>query len=122
MRGDEGAFALTAHEEVFGRELIDGLAHRALAHAKARGQFDLARDRFARLPLALLQTLQYQPLDLLVQRAECRRGGCSCSRRGGVGGVGQRGHGWRWSKAGRCARDHAALEQYKYAFAQSYLI
>ena len=73
MRGDEGALALAAHHQVFGREFVDRLAHRALAHAEARGQLDLARDRLARLPFAGLQALQDQRLDLLVERAERRR-------------------------------------------------
>ena len=45
VRGDEGALALAAHQQVLGRQLVDRLAHRALAHLEARGQLDLARDR-----------------------------------------------------------------------------
>jgi hypothetical protein len=70
MRGDEGPLALAAHHEIFGGEFVDRLAHRALAHAIARGQVHLAGDGFAGLPLAGLQALQDQALDLLVQRAE----------------------------------------------------
>ena len=55
MGGDEGALALAAHQQVLGGELVDRLAHRALADLEARGEFDLARDRLAGLPLAGLQ-------------------------------------------------------------------
>jgi hypothetical protein len=75
MRRDEGALALAAHHEVLGREFVDRLAHRALAHAEARGKVHLARDGLARLPLARLQALQDQGLDLLVERTEGRRRG-----------------------------------------------
>jgi hypothetical protein len=71
--GHEGALALAAHDQVLGRELVDGLAHRALADLVAAGQLDFAGDQFARLPLAGLQALRDQRLDLLVQRGE--RGG-----------------------------------------------
>ena len=70
MRGHEGALALAAHHEIFGRQIVDGLAYRALAHSKARSQLHLARDGLTGLPLALLKALQNQSLDLLVQRAE----------------------------------------------------
>jgi hypothetical protein len=39
VRGHEGALALAAHQQVLGGQLVDGLAHRALADAEARGQF-----------------------------------------------------------------------------------
>src|SRR5690606_7767075 len=68
MGGDESAAPLSADHEVVGREFVDRLAHRALAHAIAAGQFHLARDRFARLPLARLQALRQQPLDLNIER------------------------------------------------------
>jgi hypothetical protein len=42
MRGDEGALALAAHQQVLGRQFVDRLAHRALADAKARGEVHLA--------------------------------------------------------------------------------
>ena len=73
MGGHERAFALPPHEQVLGRQFVNGLAHRALADAVAGGQFHLTRDGFAWLPLAGLQALQDQLLDLLVQGAE-RRG------------------------------------------------
>ena len=81
--GDEGALALAAHDEVFVRQGIDGLAHRALAHLVASGQLGLARDHFARPPFAGLQAAGDQRLDLLVQRAERRTfGGRVDSSRG----------------------------------------
>ena len=52
------ALALAARDQVLGRQLVDGLAHRALAHAKACGQLDLARNGLAGLPLAMLQAVQ----------------------------------------------------------------
>jgi hypothetical protein len=75
MGGDEGALALAAHQQVLGRQLVDRLAHRALADLEARGQFGLARDRLAGAPQAGLQLARHQRLDLPVQRAERRRGG-----------------------------------------------
>src|SRR3989344_1908339 len=63
MGGHKGALALAPHHEVFGRQLVNGLAHRALTHAKACSQLHLAGDGFARFPLALLQTLQDEPFD-----------------------------------------------------------
>jgi hypothetical protein len=89
----EGALALAAHHQVLGRQFVDGLAHRALADAEARGQLHLAGDGLARLPFAGLQALQDQLLDLLVQRTERGRGRRRVGRDdrvdGGVGG----GHG-----------------------------
>ncbi len=73
MGGHVGALALPAHHQVFRRQFVDGLAHGALADAKARRQVHLAGNGFARLPFAGLQALQDQRLDLLVQRAERRR-------------------------------------------------
>jgi hypothetical protein len=35
MGGHEGALALAAHHQVFGRQFVDGLAHRALADLEA---------------------------------------------------------------------------------------
>lgn len=72
MGGHKGAFALAAQQQIFGGQLVDGLAHRTLAHAVARGQLHLAGDHLARFPGARLQALQDQTLDLLVQRAESR--------------------------------------------------
>ena len=83
MRAHNRALALAARDQVPGRQLVDGLAHRALAHAKACGQLDLARNGLAGLPLAMLQAVQYQPLDLLVQRAEGRRDRCRAATCGG---------------------------------------
>lgn len=68
--GDEGALALAAQQQVFGGQLIDRLAHRALAHLEAGGQIDFAGDEFAGLPFAAVQALDEQALDLAVQRTE----------------------------------------------------
>ena len=73
MGGDEGALALPAHEQVLVGERVDGLAHRALADAEARGELELARDHLARAPFAVLQAAREQRLDLPVERAEGRR-------------------------------------------------
>jgi hypothetical protein len=70
--GDKSAFALPAHHQVFGGQLVNRFAHRALADAKARGQVHLAGDHVPRLPLATLQALQDQYFDLLVERTEGR--------------------------------------------------
>jgi len=82
MGGDEGALALPSHQQVLGRQLVDRLAHRALAHLVAGGDVHFAGDRLAGLPLAGLQAARDQRLDLLVQRAERRPGRV----RGGVVG------------------------------------
>lgn len=55
---------------MFGGQLIDRLAHRALAHLEAGGQIDFAGDEFAGLPFAAVQALDEQALDLAVQRTE----------------------------------------------------
>src|SRR5262249_45171551 len=73
VRRDERPLALAAHEDVVERELVDRLAHGALAHAIALRELELRRDRLAGLPLARFQALREQPLDLLVERAERRR-------------------------------------------------
>ena len=75
VRGDEGALALAPHEQVLGGQFVDRLAHRALAHLEARGQFGLGRDRLAGLPVAALQATRDQRLHLLVQRAGGRGSG-----------------------------------------------
>jgi hypothetical protein len=55
--GDKGALALAAHQQVFGGQFVDGLAHRALADAEARGQVHFAGNGLAGLPFAGLQAL-----------------------------------------------------------------
>ena len=55
-----------------GREFVDGLAHRALAHLETRGEFDFAGDEFAGLPLAPFEAVHQQVPDLLVQRRKHR--------------------------------------------------
>ena len=87
MRRHEGALALSADQQVLGREFVDRLAHRALAHTEARGQLHLARNGLARTPFARLQALGDQGLDLLVERAERRTAGIG-ARRCGFGGRG----------------------------------
>jgi len=71
--GHEGAPTLAAHHQMLGGQLVDGLAHRPLADAKAPRQLDLTGDQIAGLPLTGLQALQNQRLDLLVQGAKCGR-------------------------------------------------
>src|SRR5690606_39818962 len=68
MGGDERAAPLSPDHQVLGRELVDRLADRALADSVTASQLHLARDRFARLPLARLQALRQQPLDLNIER------------------------------------------------------
>src|SRR5690606_41896151 len=55
---DEGAPPLPSYHQVVASELVDRLAHGALAHAIAAGEFDLAGDRLAGLPFARLQALR----------------------------------------------------------------
>ena len=75
VRGDERAFALPAHENMLGGELVDGLAHRPLAHAEARGELELRGDRLPGFHSPGHQALREQDADLLVERAEGRRRG-----------------------------------------------
>ena len=70
MRGDVGPLPLPADQQVVGRHRVDRLPDRALADAEAARQLAFARDRLARFPLARLQTLRDQGLDLQVERAE----------------------------------------------------
>jgi hypothetical protein len=87
MGGDEGPLALPAHQQVFRRQFVDRLADGALADLEARREFQFARDRLAGLPLALLQSLHEQRLDLLVERQEHRIARSFRGRRtGGIGG------------------------------------
>ena len=73
MRGNEGAFALAAHQHAIGSQRVQRLAHGALADLEALRQFGLARQRLAGLPLAGTEAARQQTLDLLVQRTERRR-------------------------------------------------
>ena len=75
MGGHKGALALLAHDQVLRRQFVNCLAHRALADLEASGQLDLAGNQFAGLPLACLQALRDERLDLLVQGRKRRRGG-----------------------------------------------
>ena len=70
MRGHKSALALTAHQQVFCGQFVDRFAHGALANLETAGQIDFAWNSRAGLPLAGLQALQHQHLDLLVERAE----------------------------------------------------
>ncbi len=70
VRRDERALALPAHDEVVGGQRVDRLAHRALRHAEARGELDLARDRLAGPPLARVEARSSSVLDLQVERLE----------------------------------------------------
>src|SRR5699024_3053140 len=62
----KGSLALAANQQVVSRQLIDGLAHRALAYLKTRGELVFAGYSLTWLPLALIQPLQQQGFDLLV--------------------------------------------------------
>jgi hypothetical protein len=70
VRCYECALALTPYQQVFGRQLVDRLAHSTLADLEAGRQFNFAGNDRAGLPFASLQALQDENLDLLVQRAE----------------------------------------------------
>jgi len=79
VRGHEGAAALAAHQQVFGRQFVDGLAHRALADAQRFGQRPLAGQGLVRRPFALRNALREQRAYLLVQRL--KTGLVRCHRR-----------------------------------------
>src|SRR3546814_17176002 len=79
VRGHKGALALPAQQKIFSGQLIDGLAHRTLADLKTSSQLEFAGYGFARLPVAPVETLQQQTLDLLVPRAERSPAGCAFS-------------------------------------------
>src|SRR4030095_296987 len=68
MRRDERALALSADDEVVSRERLDRLAPGALRNAETAREFVLARNRFRRRPLAVLETALEQALDLQVER------------------------------------------------------
>src|SRR5262245_35978313 len=70
---DESALALAPQQQVLGGKLVDRLAHRSLADPEAPREVHFTRDGFTRFPLAGLQALQNEGLDLLVERAEGRR-------------------------------------------------
>ena len=72
MGRDKSAFALAADQQIFGSQRIDGFAHRALADFVAPSQFGLAGNGAARFPLARLQALGNQRLNLLVQGTKGR--------------------------------------------------
>ena len=70
MRGHEGSLALPAHQQVFGRHLVDGLAHGALAYPEAGRQLRLAGNHRPWTPLAAFQAAGQQLPDLSIQWAE----------------------------------------------------
>jgi hypothetical protein len=89
---DKRPFSLTANDQIFCGEFVDGLADGALTNFVSECQLDFAGNKFARLPLARLQTLGDQRLDLLIKRAESGR------RSAGADSiVGSTGHGGRSS-------------------------
>ena len=95
--GNKSALALATHDEVLGRQFVDGLAHRTLADLETPCQLDFAGNQLARLPFARLQALRNERLDLLVQGAEGgRRAGNGHRRRSGIAA----GHYGDW-RAGR---------------------
>ncbi|MNI52979.1 hypothetical protein D3C73_1077930 [compost metagenome] len=55
---------------MLGGQLIDRLAHRALAYLKTGSQIDFAGDEFTGLPFAAFKTLNEQILDLAIERTE----------------------------------------------------
>lgn len=97
VSGYKRAFALAAHDQIFGSQLIDCLAHRALADLEACCQLHFTGDQFSGAPFASFQTLQDQALDLLVQRAEGWGGDAGTTAMAGVvvrGCVVGAGHSW----------------------------
>ena len=54
-------------------QFVNGFAYGALADPVAGGELHLAGNGLPRLPLARLQALQNQALDLLVERTESGR-------------------------------------------------
>ena len=72
MRRDKRSLALTPHEQVLCRHLVNGLANRPLAHAKANCQFRFAWDNIARAPLTRFQAVHDQPADLTIEWTERR--------------------------------------------------
>jgi hypothetical protein len=71
MGGDKRTLALAANDEVFGGELINGFTYRALADFVPAGKLLLTGNGSAGFPFATLQALQYEGLDLLIERTEC---------------------------------------------------
>jgi hypothetical protein len=65
-----GALALLANKEVVRRHLVDGLAHGPLTYTETQRKFLFAGNRLPRTPLARLQSIEHQILDLTVERAE----------------------------------------------------
>src|SRR3546814_2962894 len=63
--------ALAADQQIVGRQLVDCLAYGALADLEPGSKLELAGDGLAGLPVAAIQSLQDQALDLPIQRAEC---------------------------------------------------
>ena len=71
--GDVGALALPAVDQAVGRERVERLAHRALAHVQAAGERLLRRQRLAGGPLAGGNLLHEEVVDLLVEGTVARR-------------------------------------------------
>ena len=72
MRGDKRPLTLPTHQQILGRQLIDGTPHGALAHLKAGGQLHFAGNHFAGLPFTIGQRLNDEILNLTVKRPEGR--------------------------------------------------
>ena len=124
MRGHKRALALTAHHQILGSQLINRLAHRALADLEAASQLHLTGNQLAGTPFTHFQTLQDQALDLLIQGAERWSGNASCAMVAGVviwSGVVKNGHGGLegFASGVQCTKMQAGNEAAK---PQSYLI
>ena len=70
MGRNVGTLSLLANKKVVRRHLVDGLPHGALTYTETQCKFLFARDRLTRTPLARLQGVEHQVLDLTVERAE----------------------------------------------------
>jgi hypothetical protein len=75
VRRNERALALLAYHDVLCRELVEGLAHGALADLEFGGEAELGRQCLAGPPRAGDEALHQQVLDLRVKRPETGGGG-----------------------------------------------
>jgi hypothetical protein len=62
VSGHKRALALAAHDQVFGGQFIDGLAHRALADLEAGCQLHFTGDQFSGAPFASFRLCRIRPL------------------------------------------------------------
>ena len=73
MGGHKSSLALSSHHQVVSGKFVNGFTNCPLADSEAPGQIHFTGDSLAGFPFAHTQAVEDQPLDLLVQRAECRR-------------------------------------------------